>query len=419
MSETVNRRALLASTAACMLLVLATPIAAQNPPGAPPPRPGTRPIIVPKVDRTVRQRVCVGGCPAGTAPTSISATAEGPFSVVVEWLPAPWATGHTILRGASPAGPFEVVGTDTTPGPQLALLRLQQQAAAKPVVDANGRPVMSSAALAAQRAAKFQVNTAFTDQRALPKNTYFYRVSAQYAGTDSVDGQSSVSGPTTTPAGAITGLAGETDASLRQVILMWDEPPFAPRSYTVKRDGTVITAEIRDFSPGRKMLFDNVTVQRAAPPTYEVTAFYFDGSRSASVSGTATVKPKSNVVAWCRKVLRTMRVATARGALSGTDLAIATFPVTVTAFDEATGAPVAGTVTIRGGQNSSQVVSGPTGQPILVRACTDTKPVSGTPIPTKRLETADKGTQELTAIACTGTVTAPGFGARSFQVAPQ
>lgn len=418
MSSGATRRGALGLLAFAMLVV-ATPVTAQNPPGAPPPRPGTRPIVVPQRGRVIRtaERVCAGSCPKGAAPTDVSATATGAFEVDVEWLPSPWATGHVILRGATASGPFEVVGTDTTPGPQLALLRAQQQAAAKPIVDSLGRPIRSSAVLAAQRGTKFQVNSVFTDRRAIPRNTYFYRVAAQFAGTDSVDSPGSVSAPVTTKEGAITGLAGETDASLRQVILMWDEPPFGPRNYTVKRDGTVMTAEIRDFSPGRKMLFDNVTVQRAAPPTYEVTAFYFDGSRSASISGTATVKPKSNVVAWCRKVLRTMRVVTARGPLSGTDLAIATFPVTVTAFDEATGAPVAGTVTIRGGQSSSEVVSGPTGQPLQVRACTDTKRAG--PISAKRIGAMDSGKQVLAATSCSGTVTAPGFGARMFQVGPQ
>lgn len=417
-----QRRGALTATLALAALATVTPLAAQvQPPGAPPPRPGTRPIVVPQTTRSARdaQRICAGPCPTGAAPTSVSASANGAFEVSVEWTPSPWATSHTILRAATAAGPFEVVGTDTNPGPLLAVQRAQQQAEAKPMTLPNGQRIMSSALLVAQRSAKMLVNSTFTDRRVLPQNSFVYKVHAQYAGTDSVDAMSGVSIPVTTATATITGLSGETDASLRQVMLMWDEPPVKPSNYMIKRNGTQVNLEVRDFSPGRKLAYDDVAVDRTAPPTYEVTAFFSDGSRTATAVGTVTVTPKAAAaVAWCRKVARQLRIVVTRGPLSSADLATATFPVTVTAVDSATGAAVQAAVSIRGG--GSQVATGMSGQPMLVRVCTDTRPAAGTaPISTRRTEVADTRKQVLTATACGGTVSANGFGSRSFSVSPQ
>ena len=235
------------------------------------PRPGPLPprLPAPKIAPDTR--------PAGSAPTMASGRAESAWAALIDYVPSPWASGHSLLRSDSPTGDFREVARDTTPGPQLAFkTRIESQGGvmANPNVQRApiaGRTIGGGTASATRYTLR--------DPSVAPEAQYYYKVSAWYkdsaaAATDVV--------PVKLPAAFIPGLTASVSGA--QTVLIWDTLPERPTGYMFYRDGKQVMpagGEVFNFSGGKKMAYVDGAVDQ--PVTYEVRAWYSAGGKARGI----------------------------------------------------------------------------------------------------------------------------------------
>ncbi|NUO64681.1 MAG: hypothetical protein HOQ34_14010 [Gemmatimonadaceae bacterium] len=260
---------------ALALLLLPATASAQPRPGQLPPKPPVLP------------RTPIGGhevLPAGTAPGTPSITAEGGWAAVIDYVPAPWATGHVLLRATSANGPFNEIARDTTPGPELAR-KLDMEARgivmARPGMLAPISPRGAATAPSSGSAPAVR-RYSLRDRYGVPEAQLYYRVQALYK--DSSAAASSVA-TLKFPSAIVPGLTASVSGS--QTVLMWDTLSIRPIGYMFYADGQQISpSDVFNFSGGKKMVYVNAPADR--PVRYEVRAWYDAGGKAR---GFVTAEP--------------------------------------------------------------------------------------------------------------------------------
>ena len=235
------------------------------------PRPGPLPprLPAPKIAPDTR--------PAGSAPTMASGRGESAWIAVVEYAPAPWASGHTLLRSDSPTGTFREVARDTTPGPQIAFkTRIESQGGVMANATIQRAPI---AGRTIGGGTATPVRYALRDPDVAPEAQYYYRVSAWYK--DSAAATTDVI-PVKLPPAFIPGLTASVSGA--QTVLIWDTLPERPTGYMLYRDGNQVMpagGEVFNFSGGKKMAYVDGAVDQ--PVTYEVRAWYDAGGKARGI----------------------------------------------------------------------------------------------------------------------------------------